>query len=179
MPASEVFGAIANKQHIPVTRAHPGIELAAAASLAGSVDGIPNFPDIAAMLDAVPDLDAVTLCVPPAVRYGIAQAAIARGKHVFLEKPPGRSVAEVYDLARQATGLERRPDPGRGPGVGGADRVAGEQPRRPGGRADRATERDASAGGWRHRLRAELPPLADLVDEAVEHRRRRQHLERR
>lgn len=96
------IGAIAQKQHLPVIAAHPEVTLVAAASHAGTVDGVPNFRDVGEMLDAEPSIEAVVLCVPPAVRYAAARAAIAHGRHVFLEKPPGISVAECHDLEAQA-----------------------------------------------------------------------------
>lgn len=95
-------GAIARKQHLPTIAAHPDVTIVAAASHAGAVDGVPNFPDIEAMLDGAPEVEAVVLCVPPAARYAAARMAIARGRHVFLEKPPGTGVAEVTDLANAA-----------------------------------------------------------------------------
>src|SRR5690606_37321444 len=70
----------------------------AAASRNGRVEGIPNFPTIEAMLEATPDLDAVSLCMPPQFRYEAARTAIMAGKHVFLEKPPGATVSEVEHL---------------------------------------------------------------------------------
>jgi predicted dehydrogenase len=54
------------------------------------------------MLQAEPALDAVVLCQPPQVRYAAARTALAAGKHVFLEKPPGVTVSEVEALAAQA-----------------------------------------------------------------------------
>jgi D-galactose 1-dehydrogenase len=50
------------------------------------------------MLDAVPAIDAVSLCMPPQYRYEAAHKALSAGKHVFLEKPPGATLSEVADL---------------------------------------------------------------------------------
>ena len=66
------------------------------------MEGIPSYPTIGAMLEAVPDIDAVSLCMPPQYRYEAAHAALAAGKHVFLEKPPGATLSEVQDLKRSA-----------------------------------------------------------------------------
>jgi D-galactose 1-dehydrogenase len=55
------------------------------------------------MLAAVPELDAVVVCTPPQARHEVAAAALAAGKHVFLEKPPGGSLEEVADLRARAT----------------------------------------------------------------------------
>ena len=99
------IGAIARNQHIPVMRGRDDIELVAAASRSASVDGLPCYPDIEAMLEAEPSIGAVSLCAPPAPRYAMAKAAIARGRHVMLEKPPGATLSEVAELealAREA-----------------------------------------------------------------------------
>lgn len=44
------------------------------------------------------DLDAVALAVPPNVQYRIAKAAIARGLHVFAEKPLAANIAQAREL---------------------------------------------------------------------------------
>ncbi len=54
------------------------------------------------MLAAHGDLDAVALCQPPQARCAAALAAIAAGRHVFLEKPPGATLAEVGLLVAAA-----------------------------------------------------------------------------
>ncbi|RUV72191.1 MAG: Gfo/Idh/MocA family oxidoreductase [Mesorhizobium sp.] len=91
-------GKIVRDQHLPALAKDPAYRLAAAASRHGKVEDIPNFPTIEAMLDAVPELDAVSLCMPPQFRYDAARTALAAKKHVFLEKPPGATVSEVEDL---------------------------------------------------------------------------------
>jgi len=47
---------------------------------------LPGSTDFEALL-ADPKLDAVVIATPPAVRFELAQAAIAAGKHLLLEKP--------------------------------------------------------------------------------------------
>lgn len=91
-------GKIVRDQHLPALAANPDFSLVAAASRNGQVDGIANFASIKAMLDAVPEIDAVSLCMPPQFRYDAARTALDAGKHVFLEKPPGATVSEVEDL---------------------------------------------------------------------------------
>jgi L-arabinose 1- dehydrogenase len=54
------------------------------------------------MLAAEPELEAVSLCATPQVRFEQARAALVAGKHVMLEKPPGASVVEVKLLAELA-----------------------------------------------------------------------------
>ncbi|MBZ9941017.1 Gfo/Idh/MocA family oxidoreductase [Mesorhizobium sp. BR1-1-13] len=91
-------GKIVRDQHLPALAKDQDYRLIAAASRHGKVDGIANFPDIETMLGAVPELDAVSLCMPPQFRYAAARTALEAKKHVFLEKPPGATVSEVEDL---------------------------------------------------------------------------------
>lgn len=91
-------GKIARDQHLPSIATNPDFELIAAASRHGTVDGIDNFKSIEEMLEAVPQIEAVSLCMPPQYRYEAAHRALSAGKHVFLEKPPGATLSEVEDL---------------------------------------------------------------------------------
>ncbi|WP_274629227.1 Gfo/Idh/MocA family protein [Arvimicrobium flavum] len=95
-------GKIVRDQHIPALARNRDFELVAAASRHGRIDGIPNFSSIDELLANVANLDAVSLCMPPQARYEPAQKALAAGKHVFLEKPPGATVSEVDDLKELA-----------------------------------------------------------------------------
>jgi predicted dehydrogenase len=97
------FGKIARDQHLPAITQTPEVELVAVASPVGRAEGVANHPDVAAMLAAHPEVDAVVLCMPPQPRFAAARAALLAGKHVFLEKPPGATLSEVealVDLAR-------------------------------------------------------------------------------
>ncbi len=91
-------GKIARDQHLPSIAGNQNFKLVAAASRNGAVEDIANFTTIEAMFDAVPSIDAVSLCMPPQFRYDAAYKAISAGKHVFLEKPPGATLSEVSDL---------------------------------------------------------------------------------
>ncbi len=95
-------GKIVRDQHLPSIANNADFELIATASRHGTVDGIPAFTTIKAMLDAVPEIDAVSLCMPPQYRYEAAYKALSAGKHVFLEKPPGATLSEVADLENLA-----------------------------------------------------------------------------
>lgn len=96
-------GKIARDQHIPSLAANPDFELIAVAShSAAQVEGAKTYRTLEEMLAAHPELDAISLCTPPQVRREGAVAAIAAGKHVFLEKPPGATVGEVDDLKKRA-----------------------------------------------------------------------------
>ncbi len=95
-------GKIVRDQHLPAIAKNSDFELVAAASRNGVVDGIANFKTIGEMLASMPQIEAVSLCMPPQFRYQAATEALAAGKHVFLEKPPGATLAEVHDLKRTA-----------------------------------------------------------------------------
>lgn len=94
-------GKIVRDQHLPALAANSDFKLIAAASRNATVDGIANYRTIEDML-AAEQLDAVSLCMPPSVRFEAAHAAIEAGKHVFMEKPPGATVSEVEALKRFA-----------------------------------------------------------------------------
>ncbi|HET6395468.1 MAG TPA: Gfo/Idh/MocA family oxidoreductase [Pseudoxanthomonas sp.] len=95
-------GKIVRDQHLPAVAGNGDYRLVAAASRQGRVDGIANFGSIDEMLASVPAIDAVALCMPPQYRHQAAVKALAAGKHVFLEKPPGATLSEVEHLAAMA-----------------------------------------------------------------------------
>ncbi|WP_287979451.1 Gfo/Idh/MocA family oxidoreductase [Sphingomonas sp.] len=102
------MGKIARDQHLPAIAADPHFELVATVSRHGGPEGdLPFFPDIHALAASDVAVDAVALCTPPQVRRAIAETAIAKGWHVFLEKPPGATLAEVESLrlAAEARGI--------------------------------------------------------------------------
>lgn len=92
-------GKIAVDQHLPVIDKSDRFELAATVSSRGVSHGdAPVFNTAAALYAALPDLDAVALCMPPGPRHAYVREAIDAGKHVLLEKPPTPSVSEYLDL---------------------------------------------------------------------------------
>lgn len=100
------LGKIARDQHVPALQDNPAFLLAATASADGaSLEGVPGYATLEALLDAGPAIDAVAICTPPQARGALAAAALRRGLHVFLEKPPAASLSEaasLADLARSA-----------------------------------------------------------------------------
>ncbi len=68
-------------------------------SLYPEVDTTPRFED----LIECKTLDAVVVATPVATHHALALAALQAGKHVFVEKPLARSVAECEDLIREST----------------------------------------------------------------------------
>ena len=96
------IGKIARDQHLPAIMASPDWNLAATMSRHGSVDGVQAFDDFDVMLKARPDISVVSLCMPPVPRFDYAKAAIAAGRHVMLEKPPGATLSECHALEKLA-----------------------------------------------------------------------------
>jgi D-galactose 1-dehydrogenase len=101
------FGKIARDQHVGAIAATPGAALVAVASRNASLPGLPHFATIEELLEKGPPIDAVSLCTPPQVRRAQAMAALAAGKHVMLEKPPGTGVAELDPLIAMAAQAKR------------------------------------------------------------------------
>jgi len=91
-------GKIVYDQHLPAIAGNADYTLVASASRNNAIDGVPGFKTIEEMLAAMPEIDAVSLCMPPQYRYAAAVTALSAGKHVFLEKPPGATLSEVADL---------------------------------------------------------------------------------
>lgn len=97
------FGKIARDQHRPAIAAIPAFELAAIADPATPESGVPCFASLEELLANGPEIDAVALCTPPQVRRAQAAVALAAGKHVLLEKPPGATVSEIGPLLAAAS----------------------------------------------------------------------------
>ncbi len=95
-------GKIARDQHLPAIAAEPGLALAGIADPAGG-----DFPDLDAMLRALPDIEAIAICTPPTVRLGLALAALRAGKHVLVEKPPTATLSEFEALTAEAQAAGR------------------------------------------------------------------------
>jgi D-galactose 1-dehydrogenase len=100
-------GKIARDQHLPAIAANPAFKLVAAASRHAAVAGVSNFPTIEALLDSTVAVDAVAICTPPQQHYQAAKLALARAKHVLLEKPPCTSLAQFDHLVALAQAAGR------------------------------------------------------------------------
>jgi D-galactose 1-dehydrogenase/L-arabinose 1- dehydrogenase len=101
------IGKIARDQHIPALRANGDFALVACASRNARVDGVANFPDLAAMLAGSPQLDCVSICTPPQAHFDAALLALRAGKHVMLEKPPAATTRQIALLADEARRVGR------------------------------------------------------------------------
>lgn len=96
------IGKIARDQHIPALRADARFQLIACASRNANVDGVANYPDLAAMLAGVPDLDCISICTPPQAHFDAVLLALRASKHVMLEKPPTATTRQIALLADEA-----------------------------------------------------------------------------
>ena len=101
------MGQIARVQHLPALAATAGLRLLAVANpVAVAVpDGVSLHASLDAMLAEAPGVEAVAICTPPQVRYGLARAALDAGRHVLLEKPPAATPVEILCLAGHAERL--------------------------------------------------------------------------
>ena len=54
-----------------------------------------------------PGVEAVVIATPVATHFDLAMRALAAGKHIFIEKPMARSVAEVDEIGRLAVQKDR------------------------------------------------------------------------
>lgn len=103
-------GEVAIHKHLPALASVPGVEIAAVAdleenrrNLAGDRFGIRRrFPDAATLLEQA-DVDAVGVCVPPALHAGIALAAMRAGKHVWIDTPLALDRNQCAALAADAS----------------------------------------------------------------------------
>ncbi len=94
-------GKIARDQHLPAIAADPDFTLVAGVSRHETIDGVPNFKDVATFLAEGPEA-AVALCVPPSVRTAMAVQALEAGRDVLLEKPPAATLGEVDRMTAAA-----------------------------------------------------------------------------
>jgi len=92
------LGKIARDQHLPAIAADDRFELVAIVSRNADLEGVAHFTTLADLLASDVAVDAVSLCTPPQPRHALAHLALAAGKHVMLEKPPGATLSEVEDL---------------------------------------------------------------------------------
>ncbi len=89
---------------------HPDLTLAGICDPARSAEleslGTAVFNDWRELVDS--DLDVVFVCTPNSLIPQVASEAIGRGRHVFCEKPPGRS---LDDVRRICAASDAHPEP--------------------------------------------------------------------
>lgn len=95
------FGVIG---HLPAFWSLPECDVVAiSGTLPKPLKGIRQYKNWRTMLENE-QLDAVSIAVPPKIQYEIAKFAIAKGLHVFAEKPFARNIKEakaLYTLAKK------------------------------------------------------------------------------
>jgi D-galactose 1-dehydrogenase len=101
------YGKIARDRHVPAISATEGVVLSAIADPSTSLAGVPHAATLEELLRDGPPVDAVALCTPPQVRRDLAAMALAAGKHVLLEKPPGATLNEIGPLLTAAAAARR------------------------------------------------------------------------
>ena len=95
-------GSIAQAVHLNILAQLPGVELVALAepdpqrqsSANRRVPSARAYADYRALLESA-DIDGVVICLPSALHAEATLAALAHGKHVYLEKPIGVSMPEA------------------------------------------------------------------------------------
>lgn len=116
-------GGLASSMHYPSLASMPDVEIAGIAELneerltaAADKYGVEGrYRDYVKMLDEV-DPDAVYAIMPPMHLHEVVVTCLERGKHLFIDKPPGMTTFQVSSWARQAerkncltmTGFNRR-----------------------------------------------------------------------
>lgn len=99
-------------QHMESAKETEGVHLAALADVDESrVKAMAErfgveltYTDPIALLDN-PDIDGVVLALPAGFRADLAAEALRRGKHIMLEKPAARTVAELDTILKEAGDL--------------------------------------------------------------------------
>lgn len=106
-------GGVARLAHLPAYTHDPAI--AARLAVVGAVDsrlpppefgGLPIYPSIGSATDAVA-IDFVDICTPTATHRALVLDALARGLHVFCEKPVAVAADEARELAAAARAAGR------------------------------------------------------------------------
>ena len=97
-------GKIARDQHLPALAAHPDFRLEALVSLDDCGIDLPCFRSVTEMANAMPHIQAVSICTPPDCRLDIVAQALSANLHVMLEKPTAATVAKAMAIKAMATG---------------------------------------------------------------------------
>jgi D-galactose 1-dehydrogenase len=96
------FGKIAQDQHVAAIRESRRFFLHSVADHRECAAPVHRYPDVETMLAAQDRPDAIAICTPPQVRFGIACKALTHGVPVLLEKPPCVTLDEAAALCELA-----------------------------------------------------------------------------
>ncbi|KTF69598.1 oxidoreductase [Sphingomonas sp. HT-1] len=104
------FGLGGTAFHAPMIDAVEGLVLAAVGTsrgeaVAAAYPGVPAVPPTALITN--PDIDLVVISTPNATHFELAQAALAAGKHVVVDKPVTPSAAQADSLIALAETQKR------------------------------------------------------------------------
>lgn len=105
------YGFAGQTFHAPVLSAVPGIELAAIVTSQAdkartdwpAAAAVPHLP----ALLALPDIDLVVVATPNEAHFSVAQAALAAGRHVVVDKPFTLDAGQARELAALAARQQR------------------------------------------------------------------------
>lgn len=99
-------GNVAQTVHLPLLKQMAGVEVVAVCDHVGSKArfvaerfGIPHALSRLEELWAIEGIDVIDICTPTDSHAEIACAALEHGKHVFVEKPLARTLAEAQQVA--------------------------------------------------------------------------------
>lgn len=104
------LGGAAKRMHLPVLKKIPTVKVVAGAEKDSyqrervkNLFQIPYvFESFQEMYESDLELDAVYICLPPALHYEAVKKALERNWHVFCEKPMGLSAEKAEELVRIA-----------------------------------------------------------------------------
>jgi predicted dehydrogenase len=101
------FGFAGKTFHAPLIRTTPGLRLTAVSSSDAAKVHAALGPDVEVIGDALalathPGIDLLVVASPNATHFPLAQAALAAGKHVVVDKPFTLDAGEAAQLARMA-----------------------------------------------------------------------------
>lgn len=92
------LGVIAKAQHLPAIKNSPDFELIATCDPYAEGVGVAHYHAFETLLEAHPELEAVSILTPPSARFGLAGQALLAKKAVLLEKPPCATLGEAQAL---------------------------------------------------------------------------------
>ncbi len=96
------IGKIARDAHVPTIAASDIFDLVAAVTGHAPPEGVPAFRTISEMMEAMPDVQAVSICTPPIGRLALIEEALAHGLDVMIEKPPAATLSEAERFTAMA-----------------------------------------------------------------------------
>lgn len=96
------YGVVGSRRHIYIDQ-HPSMRVVAVCDekfgpSPGEIDGVKRFSGYQELLEE--PLDVLFVCLPNYLAAEVTMAGLRKGLHVFCEKPPGRSVADIENVIK-------------------------------------------------------------------------------